>query len=254
MSGLAIRLDLALGDLLRALPELDAAAIVTIDGLPMASALPPGMHEDRVAAMSAALLSLGERAAEGLGRGALSQVYIEGEQGTVYLLAAGEDAVLVAVASRGAKAGLVLYELRHTAAQLGHELDKACPQFDAAPPAAVAPAAVAPPAVAPPGVAPPAVPPPAVPPASLPGPRDTLSTLPGVGSALPGLSGLDGCGADGAANGAAVSSSAAASPAASVTTTREDTSPVPPATVGRADDGGAEPLPWASFSNSRVWT
>jgi len=211
MSGLAIRLDLALGDLLRALPELDAAAIVTIDGLPMASALPPGMHEDRVAAMSAALLSLGERAAEGLGRGALSQVYIEGEQGTVYLLAAGEDAVLVAVASRGAKAGLVLYELRHTAAQLGHELDKACPQFDAAPPAAVAPPAVAPPAVAPPV-------------------------------------------AHGAANGAAVNSSAAASPAASVTTTREDTSPVPPATAGRADDGGAEPLPWASFSNSRVWT
>ena len=206
MSGLAIRLDLALGDLLRALPELEAAAIVTIDGLPMASALPPGMHEDRVAAMSAALLSLGERAAEGLGRGALSQVYIEGEQGTVYLLAAGEDAVLVAVASRGAKAGLVLYELRHTAAQLGHELDKACPQFDAAPPAAVAPPAVAPPA------------------------------------------------AHGAANGAAVNSSAAARPAASVTTTREDTSPVPPATAGRADDGGAEPLPWASFSNSRVWT
>ena len=206
MSGLAIRLDLALGDLLRALPELEAAAIVTIDGLPMASALPPGMHEDRVAAMSAALLSLGERAAEGLGRGALSQVYIEGEQGTVYLLAAGEDAVLVAVASRGAKAGLVLYELRHTAAQLGHELDKACPQFDAAPPAAVAPPAVAPPA------------------------------------------------AHGAANGAAVNSGAAASPAVSVTTTREDTSPVPPATAGRADDGGAEPLPWASFSNSRVWT
>ena len=216
MSGLAIRLDLALGDLLRALPELEAAAIVTIDGLPMASALPPGMHEDRVAAMSAALLSLGERAAEGLGRGALSQVYIEGEQGTVYLLAAGEDAVLVAVASRGAKAGLVLYELRHTAAQLGHELDKACPQFDAAPPAAVAPPAVAPPAVAPPAVAPPA--------------------------------------AHGAANGAAVNSGAAASPAVSVTTTREDTSPVPPATAGRADDGGAEPLPWASFSNSRVWT
>ena len=206
MSGLAIRLDLALGDLLRALPELDAAAIVTIDGLPMASALPPGMHEDRVAAMSAALLSLGERAAEGLGRGALSQVYIEGEHGTVYLLAAGEDAVLVAVASRGAKAGLVLYELRHTAAQLGHELDKACPQFAAVPPAAVPPAAVPPPA------------------------------------------------AHGAANGAAVNSSAAASPAASVTTTREDTSPVPPATAGRADDGGAEPLPWATFSNSRVWT
>ena len=137
MSGLSTRLDRALGDLLHALPELEAAAIVTMDGLPMASALPVGMHEDRVAAMSAALLSLGERAAEGLGRGALRQVYIEGERGTVYLLAAGEDAVLVGVASRGAKAGLMLYELRHTAAQLAQVLEQAAAQFVAPPPAGI---------------------------------------------------------------------------------------------------------------------
>jgi hypothetical protein len=62
--------------------EIEAAAVVSFDGLPMASALPAGMDEDRVAAMSAALLSLGERAAQGLGRGELSQVYIEGETGT----------------------------------------------------------------------------------------------------------------------------------------------------------------------------
>jgi hypothetical protein len=81
----------------------------------MASALPATMDEDRVAAMSAALLSLGERAAEGLGRGALSQVYIEGEHGTVFLVAAEDEAVLVAVASRGAKAGMMLYEVRRAA-------------------------------------------------------------------------------------------------------------------------------------------
>ena len=48
--------------------------------------LPAGMDEDRVAAMSAALLSLGEKAAQGLGRGDLSQVYVEGETGTVFLI------------------------------------------------------------------------------------------------------------------------------------------------------------------------
>jgi predicted regulator of Ras-like GTPase activity (Roadblock/LC7/MglB family) len=110
------RLDRAIRDLLAQAPELEAAAVVSFDGLPMAAALPPSMDEDRVAAMSAALLSLGERAAQGLGRGELSQVYIEGDDGTVFLVSADDEAVLVAVASKGAKAGMMLYEVRRTAA------------------------------------------------------------------------------------------------------------------------------------------
>jgi predicted regulator of Ras-like GTPase activity (Roadblock/LC7/MglB family) len=109
------RLNRAIGDLLAQAPEVEAAAVVSFDGLPMASALPATMDEDRVAAMSAALLSLGERAAEGLGRGALSQVYIEGEHGTVFLVSADDEAVLVAVASPGAKVGMMLYEVRRAA-------------------------------------------------------------------------------------------------------------------------------------------
>jgi predicted regulator of Ras-like GTPase activity (Roadblock/LC7/MglB family) len=108
-------LDQAITDLLREAPELEAAAVVSFDGLPMAAALPGSMDEDRVAAMSAALLSLGERAAQGLGRGELSQVYIEGENGTVFLVSADDEAVLVAVAGRGAKVGMMLYEVRRAA-------------------------------------------------------------------------------------------------------------------------------------------
>src|SRR3954466_10897744 len=110
------RLDQAITDLLREAPEIEAAAVVSFDGLPMASALPQSMDEDRVAAMSAALLSLGERAAQGLGRGELSQVYIEGDSGTVFLVSADDEAVLVAVAAQGAKVGMMLYEVRRTAA------------------------------------------------------------------------------------------------------------------------------------------
>ena len=102
--GHGARLDALLGELMRRVPELEAAAVVTADGLPMSSALPLGMDEDRVAAMSAALLSLGERAAEGLGRGELSQVHIQGEYGGVWLLAAGDDAVLVECRPADAKA------------------------------------------------------------------------------------------------------------------------------------------------------
>jgi predicted regulator of Ras-like GTPase activity (Roadblock/LC7/MglB family) len=126
-SGRAARLDGALADLLSQAPELEAAAVVSYDGLAMASALPVGMDEDRVAAMSAALLSLGEKAAQGLGRGDLSQVYVEGETGTVFLVSCDDEAVLVAVAAAGAKAGLMLFEVRRAAAAIAEVLRIAAP-------------------------------------------------------------------------------------------------------------------------------
>ena len=126
------RLDRALHALLSQTPEIEAAAVVSFDGLPMASALPSSMDEDRVAAMSAALLSLGERAAQGLGRGELSQVYIEGDNGTVFLVSADEEAVLVAVAAKGAKVGMMLFEVRRAAATVADVL-----RADDAPAAAV---------------------------------------------------------------------------------------------------------------------
>jgi predicted regulator of Ras-like GTPase activity (Roadblock/LC7/MglB family) len=130
-TGRAARLDRALADLLAQAPELEAAAVVSFDGLAMASRLPSGMDEDRVAAMSAALLSLGEKAAQGLGRGDLSQVYVEGESGTVFLISADDEAVLVAVAAAGAKAGLMLYEVRRSAAAVGEVLRLAAPVVEA---------------------------------------------------------------------------------------------------------------------------
>jgi len=118
----AVRLDRAIRELLTQTAEIEAAAVVSFDGLPMASALPAGMDEDRVAAMSAALLSLGERATVGLGRGELSQVFIEGEEGTVFLVSADNEAVLVAVAAKGAKTGMMLYEVKRTAAAVAEVL------------------------------------------------------------------------------------------------------------------------------------
>jgi uncharacterized protein len=116
------RLDWVLSHLLGQAPELQAAAVVSFDGLPMASALPAGMDEDRVAAMSAALLSLGERASESFGRGSLTQVYVEGDAGTVFLVSADDEAVLVAVGASGAKVGLLMYEVRRAAVQVAQAL------------------------------------------------------------------------------------------------------------------------------------
>jgi hypothetical protein len=112
----------ALDDLLANDADIQAAALVSLDGFTMASALPPGMQPDRVGAMSAAILGLGERAAAELGRGHLSQVFIEGESGYVLLMAAGQRAVLTAMAEPSAKLGLVLYDMKATAARIGEIL------------------------------------------------------------------------------------------------------------------------------------
>ena len=95
--------------------EVLAAALVSLDGFTMASALPDSMEDDRVGAMSAAILGLGERAAIELGRGALTQVFIEGENGYIMLIAAGVRAVLTCIAASEAKLGLVLYDMRDAA-------------------------------------------------------------------------------------------------------------------------------------------
>jgi predicted regulator of Ras-like GTPase activity (Roadblock/LC7/MglB family) len=108
----------ALDDFLAVSADVEAAAVVSADGLPMASALPEYVEEDRLAAMSAALLTLGERAADGLGKGELAQVFVEGAHGHVVLMAAGPDAVLVTVTTRAAKVGLVLFEMRRASAAI----------------------------------------------------------------------------------------------------------------------------------------
>ncbi len=93
-------------------PDIEASAVVSVDGLPIATALPREVEEDRVSAMSAAMLSLGERIASELGRGVLSEVQIKGEQGFVILQSLGTEAVLTVLAREGAKMGLVLLDMR----------------------------------------------------------------------------------------------------------------------------------------------
>ena len=92
-------------------PAVEAAAVVSVDGLGMASSMPGGIEEDRVAAMSAAMLSLGERIATELSRGKLDQVYIKGGKGYIILMAVGEEAVLTVMAHQDAKLGLVFLDM-----------------------------------------------------------------------------------------------------------------------------------------------
>lgn len=107
-----------LRDMRSSSPDIEASAVVSVDGLTIASDLPATTEEDRVSAMSAAMLSLGERIASELGRGGLDQVYVRGDNGYVLLNAVGEEAVLTVLARRDAKLGLVFLDTRRAAADL----------------------------------------------------------------------------------------------------------------------------------------
>jgi predicted regulator of Ras-like GTPase activity (Roadblock/LC7/MglB family) len=107
-----------LRDLQAVAPDIIASAVVTADGLSLASALPSDVEEDRIAAMSAAMLSLGERIAAELQRGTLEEIYIRGDEGMVLLTSVGKDAVLTALSRNEAKLGIMFLEMRRAAADL----------------------------------------------------------------------------------------------------------------------------------------
>ncbi len=95
--------------------DIEASAIISTDGLIISALLPASMDEDRVGAMAAAMLSLGERTAEELGRGELEQVLIKGNNGYVMMLHAGKETVLSVVAKSSAKLGLIFLDAKRAA-------------------------------------------------------------------------------------------------------------------------------------------
>ena len=107
-------LDVILKKLLAAIPEVKAAAIVSVEGLPIASALPQGIDETRIAAMTAALLSLAERAIQEMRKGDFEQVYVKGTDGYLLVLEAGQNAVLTVSTTKDVRLGLIFLDCKRT--------------------------------------------------------------------------------------------------------------------------------------------
>lgn len=100
-------------------PDVEAAAVVDNDGLMIASALPSDIEEDRVAAMSAALLGMSERIVRELGRGSFSLVMIRGTSGYTIVSRCGNESVLMVLATETAKLGLVFLDITRAAKEIG---------------------------------------------------------------------------------------------------------------------------------------
>jgi predicted regulator of Ras-like GTPase activity (Roadblock/LC7/MglB family) len=92
--------------------EIEGAALVSVDGLALASVLAAGADEDRVSAMAAAMVSMGERTVSELRRGTLEQVYVKGNAGYVVLMQAGPEALLETICGSAARLGLILLEMK----------------------------------------------------------------------------------------------------------------------------------------------
>jgi uncharacterized protein len=115
-------LSAILSDLNGTSADIEASAVISTDGLMMAAALPAGLDEDRVGAMSAAILSLGDRTSRELARGELEQVLIKGAKGYVLLTHAGPEAVVTTLAKPHAKLGLIFLDVKRAAEAISHVL------------------------------------------------------------------------------------------------------------------------------------
>lgn len=105
-------LNRILRSLQSASPDVEASALISEDGLMIASALPQHIEETRVAGMSATLSSLGTRAATELERGSVEEVLVRGAHGYAVMMTAAAGTLLLCLASRQAKLGLVFLDMR----------------------------------------------------------------------------------------------------------------------------------------------
>ena len=112
------KLGMILQNFVSGTTDVQGVALVTPDGLPLGASLPGSMDEERVSAMSASMLSLGERIGLELARGTIDRIFVEGNKGFGILTGCGADAVLLVLASESAKQGLLMLEIKRVVADL----------------------------------------------------------------------------------------------------------------------------------------
>jgi predicted regulator of Ras-like GTPase activity (Roadblock/LC7/MglB family) len=95
--------------------DIEASAIISTDGLTMASMGPSGMEEDRIGILSAGLLSLGKWSAKESLRGKKEQVLIKGEFGYLVMVQSGSELILTVLARSNAKMGIVILDVMRAA-------------------------------------------------------------------------------------------------------------------------------------------
>lgn len=102
--------------------DIEASAVMSGDGLSIASALGEGVDDDRFGAMCASLLALADRTVKEISRGDLKQVLVEGTEGSMLVVRINDKGVLAVAAQPGANIGRVFLEARKVATLLGNSV------------------------------------------------------------------------------------------------------------------------------------
>lgn len=108
-------LETILSELNSTTPDITGSAVISVDGLPIASALRYSTNADRAGGISAALAALGGRSVREFALGNLSQVIVQGDDGWILLIQAGQETVLIITAKADAKLGMILFAARNAA-------------------------------------------------------------------------------------------------------------------------------------------
>lgn len=95
--------------------DIEASAVVSSDGLSIASVLGDGVDPDRFGAMCASLLALADRTAKEISRGDLKQVMVEGSSGSMLVVRISDLAVLAVASNPTKNLGRVFLEARKAA-------------------------------------------------------------------------------------------------------------------------------------------
>ncbi len=101
----------SLRKLITSVPGVQAAAIVSVQGIPIAAVLPARSRESQVAAMIAVLQNLGRKAAQEWLKGDIEQVFIGGTKGYFIIKRRGPYALLAVSATKDVKLGLLFDEM-----------------------------------------------------------------------------------------------------------------------------------------------
>lgn len=106
------QIETILKQLLTNNPNINLASVVSVEGLPIVSIIPKNVDESHISAMTATLLTLGERATVEMKKGYLNEIIVKAKEGYIIVISAGMNAVLVITTNNRCKLGLILFECK----------------------------------------------------------------------------------------------------------------------------------------------
>lgn len=100
---------------------VESLIVISKDGLPISSTL-SSEDEEKIAALSASLVMLGERAIEDFKKGEFEEIFAKGKDGYIFIYNLSPNTALLGILNNDAKLGLIRLELKSLVKELNQML------------------------------------------------------------------------------------------------------------------------------------